>query len=95
MKFTPKDKMYKLVESEHMLAIVESTMNVKGGNPLIIGHVGDIITYLDRFLYERERGLDLRAAHEAALKTANITQTHSSAIGRSSIITSPPFPKKH
>lgn len=74
-----KGKTYKLVEMPNALIITE--MNIKVGEqkgsevqPLMLGDAGPLLTYLDRFFYERENGRDLKTAHDLALKTAQITK---------------------
>lgn len=74
MKFA-KAKNYKLVEIAGALIITDTTQNVKDATakPLIIADAGRLLTYLDRYVYERELGTPLRDAHEQAMKTAQIT----------------------
>lgn len=70
-----KEKNYKLVEIAGALVITDVNQNVKDltATPLIIADAGRLLTYLDRYFYERELGAPLRDAHEQAMKTAQIT----------------------
>lgn len=70
-----KGKNYKLVEIAGALVITDTTQNVKDltARPLVIADAGRLLTYLDRYVYERELGTPLRDAHEQAMKTAQIT----------------------
>lgn len=74
MIFT-KGKTYKLVEIRGALVICDRDEKVKGQQamPLMIGDAGHLLTYLDRYFFEREKGTPVREAHQAALNTAQIT----------------------
>lgn len=83
MNFT-KGKIYKLVELRGALVICDRDEKVKGqqAQPLMIGDAGPLLTYLDRYFFEREKGTELREAHDIALKTAQITIVRPCAEGR-------------
>lgn len=74
-----KDKNYKVTEIDRALIISDTWLNIGLGSkehpaqPLMIGGAGPVLTYLDRFFFEREKGADLRTAHDLAMKTAGIT----------------------
>lgn len=72
-----KDKLYKLVEFSSGLIIMDSEDNLerKDQVPLIIAGAGHMVTYLDRYFYERERGVPGPDAHKRALQTANMDIT--------------------
>lgn len=74
MIFT-KGKIYKVVELRGALVICDRDEKVKGqqAQPLMVGDAGPVLTYLDRYFFEREKGTPMREAHETALKTAQIT----------------------
>lgn len=74
MKFA-KDKNYKLIEFGDGLIITEVQHNLsdKNAKPLIVADAGRLLTYLDRFFYEREDGKSLKDAHDLAMNTAQIT----------------------
>lgn len=73
MRFT-KGQNYRLTEIGGALVISAADMNVKDrkSTPLVIADAGALITYLDRFFFERENGKTLKDAHELALRTAHI-----------------------
>lgn len=70
-----KLKMYKVVEFDHGLVIIDDGDDLKDpkAQPLMKGYAGTVITYLDRYFYEREAGTDKRDAHELALNAAGLT----------------------
>lgn len=86
-----KGKSYKLVELKGALVITDSDKNVTDGNPLIIADAGTLLTYLDRYFFERELGKELRVAHDLAMKTAGITKVRPPVMPPMSPW---PFPKK-
>lgn len=71
-----KEKIYKLIEIEGALVITDTRNNVADvkAQPLIVADAGPLLTYLDRYFFEREKGTPLREAHELAMKTAQITR---------------------
>lgn len=73
MKFT-KGQNYRVTEIDGALVISAADINVKDrkSHPLIIADAGALLTYLDRFFFERENGRSLKDAHELALRTAHI-----------------------
>jgi hypothetical protein len=50
--------------------------------PLMIGDAGQVLTYLDRYFFEREKGTAMREAHELALASASITIIRPASDGR-------------
>lgn len=74
MKFV-KGKNYKLIEFGDGLIITEVQHNLSdpAAKPLIVADAGRLLTYLDRFFYEREAGKSLKDAHDQAMNTAQIT----------------------
>lgn len=70
-----KEKNYKLVELAGALVICDVDQRVKDltAKPLIVADAGRLLTYLDRYFFEREKGTPFRDAHDLALKTAQIT----------------------
>lgn len=79
-----KEKTYRLTEIAGALVIGDANVSVKDPNakPLVVATAGRLLTYLDRYFFEREKGTPLREAHDKAMKTAQIT------------IILPPAPKK-
>lgn len=94
MIFLPKGKQYKIIEIDHALVICDPMVKMKAGQPLAMGDAGNMITYLDRYFWERENGADMNTAADAALKGCGFTQQLSAATGRGSLLVEPPFPKK-
>lgn len=79
-----KGKIYKVVELRGALVICDHDEKVQGqhAQPLMIGDAGPLLTYLDRYIFEREKGTLLQEAHELALKTAQVTAMKPSTAGR-------------
>lgn len=78
MIFAP-NKNYKLIELPNGLVIVEVGNNqieklFPGAQPLMIGDAGPLLTYMDRYFFERQNGKTLAEAHDLAMKTAGITK---------------------
>lgn len=72
-----KGKNYKLIEFDGGMVITESNQNLKNeptAKPLIIADAGALLTYLDRYFFEREQGKGLQYAHDKAMNTAQITK---------------------
>lgn len=70
-----KGKNYKLTEIAGALVITDVSVKLtdRTQQPLIVADAGPLLTYMDRFFFEREQGKNLRDAHDAAMKTAQIT----------------------
>lgn len=70
-----KGKNYKLIEFGDGLIIteVQHKLNDPNAKPLIMADAGTLLTYLDRFFFEREGGKSLKDAHDCAMNTAQIT----------------------
>lgn len=70
-----KGQNYKLTETAGALVITASDTTVKdeSAKPLCIADAGALLTYLDRYFFERERGTLITDAHDLALRTAQIT----------------------
>jgi hypothetical protein len=70
-----RGKFYKLTAFKGGLVITDGEDNLKDPTaaPLCKADAGRMLSYLDRFLFEREHGASLNDAHKAALKTAQIT----------------------
>lgn len=74
MRFA-KGKNYKLIEIDGALIICDGDQHVfhKKQIPLLVADAGPLLTYLDRFFFEREKGTNIRDAHDLAMKTAQVT----------------------
>ena len=83
MQFS-KLKQYKVVELKHALVIIDPDDDVKDkeAQPLMIGNFSQVMLYLDRYLWEREQGTDMRTAHERGLRHAGITVVTPTAKGK-------------
>lgn len=70
-----KGKNYKLTEIGGALVITDVRVKLTDPKqqPLIIADAGPLLTYMDRYFFEREAGKSLRDAHARAMKTAQIT----------------------
>lgn len=72
-----KEKNYLLVEIDHALVILDDITAkppTVSHQPLLIADAGTLLTYLDRYFFEREHGATLAEAHDRAMKTAKITK---------------------
>lgn len=74
MKFE-KDQIYKITEFPGGVLITLSGESLQnpGAKPLMMGNLDPMISYLHRYLWEREHGKSILDAHPLALKEANIT----------------------
>lgn len=75
MRFAP-GKIYKLTEIPGGLVITDFDQKVKdpSARPLVVADAEKLLTYLDRYIFERNKGTDWKDAHHAALHTANVTK---------------------
>lgn len=89
MNFLPEGRMYKLIEIDHALMICDPLVSVRTGQPLILGTAADVMTYLDRYFWEREHGATLAVAHQRATDGCGVTQQLTAADGRSALQTAP------
>ena len=67
-----KDQLYKVVEMDSALVIIDANDQVTKAQPLMAGQAGHVLSYLDRYFWEREHGTPEILAHERALNTANL-----------------------
>jgi hypothetical protein len=69
-----KDKTYKITETPGAIVITAHDITVKdpAAKPLCLGTAGHVLTYLDRYFYERERGNTQRDSHHKACETAKL-----------------------
>lgn len=69
-----KGQNYKLTETMGALVITAADIKVKdpAAKPLCLADAGALLTYLDRYFFEREAGKSMTDAHDLALRTAHI-----------------------
>lgn len=69
-------RMYKVVEMERALCLIDASHNVKDGMPLMQGPREACVEYIDRYTHARERGDNsgpaIEDAHRKALDGAII-----------------------
>lgn len=63
---------YKVIEHEKFVAIIPHNGQVPGANNLIIANWQTCLEYLHRYLEARAGGMEVKPAHEKALRGANI-----------------------
>jgi hypothetical protein len=63
---------YRVVETAQVIAIVPASAQVKDANNLIIADIETCGQYLVRYTEHRAAGKEIKAAHELALRGANI-----------------------
>lgn len=66
---------YKVIEADLHISIVPANAEVTGANNLIIASAPNIVKYLERYLWERCAGAEMKVAHELALKNAIIIKS--------------------
>lgn len=63
---------YKVIEHDKFVAIVPQDGVVPGANNLIIANWHTCLDYLHRYLEARAGGMEVKPAHEKALRGANV-----------------------